>query len=75
LHVYLSQPAVLPDLRDFLERADCVVRECHAYDLEVRVTRALSEDQARRELDVYLATWQAFNPGIEAYVIETDGAG
>ena len=74
MHVYISEPAVLPDLRDFLERSECVVRQWHAYDLEVHVTRAFSEAQARRELDVYLATWQAFNPGVEAYVIERDDA-
>ena len=74
MHVYISQPAVTADLRDFLERSDCIVRELHPYDLEVHVTRALSEAQARRELDVYLATWQALNPGVEAYVIETDDA-
>jgi hypothetical protein len=73
LHVYISEPSARPTLRDFLERHECVVRERNAYELDIDVTRALSEEQAHRELDVYLATWQAFNPGIEAYVIEPDG--
>jgi hypothetical protein len=72
LHVYVSHPTALPDLRDFLQRAECVVHARNAYDLEVDLPRALTPRQGRRELDVYLATWQALHPGIEAYVIETD---
>jgi hypothetical protein len=70
MHVYLSHPAALADLRRFLERADCVVSERNAHHLEVEFDEAISASQARRELDVYLATWQATHPGIEAYVIE-----
>jgi hypothetical protein len=29
--------------------------------------------QARRELNVCLATWQALNRGVEAYIVESDG--
>lgn len=72
LHVFISHPPSLQDLCAFLERADCVVQRCHAHDVEVHLPRAYSESQARRELDIYLATWQATNPGIEAYVVERD---
>jgi hypothetical protein len=70
LYVYISEPSARSTLGDFLEGHDCVVRERNAYELDVHVVRALSEAQAHRELEVYLATWQAFNRGIEAYVIE-----
>jgi hypothetical protein len=40
--------------------------------LRVRLLRVLSDDQAQREVDVFLATWQALNPGVEAYVVEID---
>jgi hypothetical protein len=72
LHVFISHPASLEDLCAFLERADCLVKRWDAHDVEVHLPRAYSESQARRELDIYLATWQATNPGIEAYVVDRD---
>jgi hypothetical protein len=74
MHVFISHPAAVPALRDFLERAECVVGACNPYDLEVHLAHAPSEAHARRELDVYLATWQAMNPGVEAYVADADDA-
>jgi hypothetical protein len=72
LHIYISHPALRDDLRAFLEHADCVARECHPHELEVEIPHAPSEEQARRELDIYLASWQAMNRGVEAYVVTHD---
>jgi hypothetical protein len=38
----------------------------------VSVPSALDQEQARRELNVYLASWQARHRGFEAYVIEEE---
>jgi hypothetical protein len=75
LYVFISHPASLEDLRAFLVRADCLVKRCDAHDIEVHLPRAYSKAQARRELDIYLATWQATNTGVEAYVVDRDGSG
>jgi hypothetical protein len=72
MHVYISHPASREDLRAFLERADCVARERNAQELEVDVPRASSEAHARRALNIYLATWQMMNRGVETYVVERD---
>jgi hypothetical protein len=72
MYVYISDPAMLPNLQDFLRRADCVAEQRRSHELEVYVPAARNDRHARRELSVYLATWQAANPGVEAYVL--DGA-
>jgi hypothetical protein len=72
LNVFINDPSVVPDLRAHLEAAGCLVRERDAYYLEVRLPRIASDLQAQREVDVFVATWQALNPGVEAYVVELD---
>jgi hypothetical protein len=72
LNVYVNDPSVVPHLRAHLEAAGCLVGERDAYHLDVRLPRVSSEKQAQREVDVSLATWQALNPGVEAYVVEID---
>jgi hypothetical protein len=73
LHVYLSHPELIHDLRAHLERGECVVDGCHGHDLEAQLPAAPSEAQARRELDIYLAVWQVMHPGVEAYRVDRDG--
>jgi hypothetical protein len=70
LRVFLNNPASLRNLQDFLRRAECIAEQCRSDELEVYVPGAPSDEQARRELNVYLATWQANNPGVEAYIVE-----
>ena len=72
LHVYISDPALFRDLCTFLQRAECVVGQRHAQDVEVDVPLAYSKAQARRELDIYLATWQVMNPGVEVYIVDRE---
>ena len=72
MHVYISHPALFKDLCAFLQRAECVVGPRHGQDVEVHLPRAYSETQGRRELDIYLATWQVMNPGVEVYVVDGD---
>jgi hypothetical protein len=70
MHVYVSHPAARPDVRDFLRRADLVVRDRDAHHLEVELEDAITAKQARRELDLCLARWQVIHPGVETYVVE-----
>jgi hypothetical protein len=73
MNVYVNDPVAMPQLRAHLEAAGCQVGERDSYHLEVRLLRPLpDEQQAQREVDVFLATWQALNPGVEAYVVEID---
>jgi len=64
---------MLRSLQDFLWRAGCVAEERRSHQLEVYVPGAPSDAQARRELNVYLATWQAKNRGVEAYIVGANG--
>jgi hypothetical protein len=70
VRVFVSHSELAHDLRTFLRRMECVAEPRRSHELEVHLPQTSSEAQARRELDVYLATWQAMNPGIEVYVID-----
>ena len=74
LHVYISDPALFRDLCAFLQRAECIVGQRHGQDVEVEVPLAYSKAQARRELDIYLSTWQVMHPGLEAYIVDRERA-
>jgi hypothetical protein len=70
--VYVSHPAALANLRDFLQRAECVVNDCNAYDLEVALPHAPTVRQGSAAS--LTSTWQAGRrcTGMDAYVVETD---
>jgi hypothetical protein len=70
--VFVSDSEMVPVLQFFLQRASCVAEAVSPHTLEVEVPSALDETQARRELNVYLASWQARHRGFEAYVIEEE---
>lgn len=74
MYVYVGDHGSLRSLQGFLRRADCVAEEARAHELEVSVPEAPSERQARREVDIYLAIWQARNPGVEAYILDASRA-
>jgi hypothetical protein len=75
LHVFISNPRFLRNLQDSLRRAGCVAEQRRSHELEVYLPEAPSPEQARRELNLYLAAWQATNPGIDAYIIESSEPG
>ena len=56
LRVFLNNPTSLRNLQDFLRHAECNAEQCRSDELEVYVPGAPSDEQARRELNVYLAT-------------------
>jgi hypothetical protein len=63
---------MLPVLQYFLRRAAFVAEQRSLHTLEVNAPSAPDEAQALRELNVYLASWQARHRGVEAYVIEKE---
>jgi hypothetical protein len=69
MRVRLSDPALRPDLLVYLRSAECVVEEIGPDELNVLVPRAPSDDQARREVDIYVRAWQAMNPNARAEII------
>ena len=69
MRVRVSDPALLENLQRYLRAADCVVEQAGADALDVAVARAPSDEQARREVDIYLKAWQAMNPGARTELI------
>jgi hypothetical protein len=70
LYVFVSDHSALRSLQEHLRRVDCIAEQARAHELEVHVPSAPTDRQARRELDVYLAIWQAGHAGVEAYVVD-----
>jgi hypothetical protein len=75
MHVFISDPSSLRNLQGFLRRAKCVAEQCRSHVLEVYVPSASNDRHARRDLNVFLATWQIDNPGIEVSLLEQNGTG
>jgi hypothetical protein len=69
MRVRISDPALLGDLQSYLEAVECTVRRVGEGTLDVAMARAPSEEQARREVDIYLRAWQAMNPDTYARVV------
>jgi hypothetical protein len=69
MRVRLTHEADAPDLMRHLRSTECAVEQIHD-GLSVVVPRARSDDQARRELDVYLRAWQAVNPTVHAEIVD-----
>jgi hypothetical protein len=69
MRVRISDAVLLGDLTDFLEAAECRVRKVGEATLDVTMPRAPSAEQAQREIDIYLKTWQAMHPGSYARIV------
>ncbi|HXL44829.1 MAG TPA: hypothetical protein VN960_12325 [Gaiellaceae bacterium] len=69
MRVRISDAVLLGDLTDFLEAAECRVRKVGEATLDVAMPRAPSAEQAQREIDIYLKTWQAMHPGSYARIV------
>jgi hypothetical protein len=69
MRVRVSDPALLGNLQRYLRAAECVVEKADEDMLDVFMPRAPSDDQARREVAIYLRTWQAMNPGADAEIV------
>ena len=72
MNIYISDPEQIVNLQQFLRQAGCVAERRRSHELVVHLPGAPSDAQARREVNVYLASWQARNRGVEAYVLDGD---
>ena len=72
MRVRISDKDLLGDLKTYLEAAECAVRVVGELTLEVSMPRAPSEDQALREIEIYLRTWTAMHPDAVARVVSDD---
>ena len=70
MRVRLADETDPPDLVRYLRSTDCAVEQVGDDELSVVVPRAPSDDQARRELDVYLRAWQATNASAHADIVD-----
>ena len=69
VRVRISNSELLGDLKNYLEAAECSVREVGQVTLDVSMPRAPSDDQALREIAIYLRAWTAMHPDAVARVV------
>lgn len=74
VRIRVSQPALVPDLVEFLARALCTTQSVRGSVLEVALPSVPDGARARRDLDLYLAAWRGLHPPVEASIID-DQAG
>jgi hypothetical protein len=70
MRVRLTDETLVPDLLAYLRAAECEAEQVGPDELNVIVPRAPSDEQARRELDLYLRAWQAMNPTAQAELLD-----
>lgn len=66
MDVVVSDPALAEDLVAYLRQAKCVAERTGGHRLAVSIPSSLPEQQARLEVDAFLAAWQAAHPGVTA---------
>ena len=69
MRIRVSQPALVPDLVEFLGRALCTTQSVHGSVVEVALPSA-DGARARRDLDLYLAAWRGLHPPVETTIID-----
>lgn len=69
VRVRVSDQNYVENLTTYLEAAECSIRRVGQVTLDVSIPRAASDDQASREIAVYLRAWQAMNPEVHARVV------
>ena len=69
----VTDPTLLLDLLDFLSRTVCVGVQISRDALQVTIPGASDDEQARRELLLYLAVWRAMPPGAHVALVSPEG--
>lgn len=64
MQIWISDPRLLTDLIEFLQRASCTAVHTKGHVVEVQLPHAAAPAQAVRELSLYLAAWQGLHPGV-----------
>jgi hypothetical protein len=70
LRIRVSQPALVPDLVEFLDRAFCKTESVRGSVVDVALPSVSDGARARRDLDLYLAAWTGLHPPVEATIID-----
>lgn len=70
LRIRVSQPALVPDLVEFLDRAFCKTESVRGSVVDVALPSVTDGARARRDLDLYLAAWTGLHPPVEATIID-----
>ncbi|MGH3073085.1 MAG: hypothetical protein ACRDNB_12575 [Gaiellaceae bacterium] len=70
MRIRVSQPALVPDLVEFLGRALCETESVRGSVVEVALP-SVDRTRARRDLDLYLAAWRGLHPPVEATIIDS----
>jgi hypothetical protein len=71
VRVRIDDPARLPDLVEFLtKRADVVVSEVTASELEVSIIGSYGGDAMRMELELLLGVWRAARMSAQATILD-----
>ena len=68
----VDDPELLEDLLQYLERRGCPATQLGVDLVEVEVPHTIHAEQARMELDLYLAVWKKLR-GVSLTYAETDG--
>jgi hypothetical protein len=68
MEIEVSDPNLVGDLVAFLRHAECLAEQVGEKTVVATVPRALGPE-AERELALYLAAWQAMNPGATARIV------
>ena len=63
--IEVSHPSLVEDLLEFLRSSSCEAMRCGGLTVDVRAGWPLGEG-GQRHLDLYLAAWEAKNPGARA---------
>jgi hypothetical protein len=75
VRIRVSQPALVPDLVEFLGRAFCTTESVRGSVVDVVLPSVADGATARRDLDLYLAAWRGLHPPVEATIIDADQVG
>ena len=72
MRIRISQPALVPDLVDFLGRAFCRTESVRGSVLDVALPSVGDAARARRDLDLYLAAWRGLHPPVEVTILDAE---
>jgi hypothetical protein len=75
MRIRVSQPALVPDLVEFLGRAFCTTESVRGSVVDVVLPSVADHARARRDLDLYIAAWRGLHPPVEAIILDGDQLG
>jgi hypothetical protein len=70
MQLQLSDPALIPELRQHFERSGFVTNRVSEDKIEAWRPDAPSAEQERREIELHLAVWRAMHAGIATELID-----